>query len=86
MPWGVVRATDDWIDDEHFRSRGFFQEIEHPELARTFTYPGAGAVFTRSPQRISRRAPLLGEDNAAVYGRLGIGEAELARLQAAGVV
>ena len=86
MPWGVVRSTDELLDDDHFRARGFFQEIEHPELGKTFTYPGAGAILTRSPQRISRRAPLLGEDNASVYGRLGIDAAGLARLQAAGVV
>jgi benzylsuccinate CoA-transferase BbsE subunit len=86
MPWGIVRATDDLLDDEHFRERGFFLEVEHPELGETFTYPGAGAVFSASPQRIYRRAPLIGEDNAAVYASIGVDAAQLAQLRAAGVV
>lgn len=86
MPWGAIRSTDELPDDDHFRSRGFFLEVEHPELGKTFTYPGAGAIFGRSPQRIYRRAPLLGEDNAAVLATVGIDAVGLARLQAAGVV
>lgn len=86
MPWGIVRSTDDLLDDEHFRERGFFLEVEHPELGETFTYPGAGAVFSASPQRIYRRAPLIGEDNAAVYASIGVDAARLARLHTAGVV
>ena len=86
MPWGIVRATDDLLDDEHFRERGFFLEVEHPELGETFTYPGAGAVFSASPQRIYRRAPLIGEDNATVYASIGVDAARLAQLRAAGVV
>src|SRR5262249_39119086 len=78
MPWGALRAPGDLLADEPSRSRGFFLEVEHPELGQTFTYPGAGAVFTASPQRIYRRAPLLGEDNAAVFGALGVSEAEQA--------
>ena len=33
----------------------------HPELGRNHTYPGAPYRFEKSPWRISRRAPLLGE-------------------------
>jgi benzylsuccinate CoA-transferase BbsE subunit len=86
MPWGIVRAPDELLDDDHFRSRGFFLEVDHPELGERFEYPGAGAVFGASPQRIYRRAPLLGEDNASVYGSLGLSTDELQRLQAAGVI
>jgi benzylsuccinate CoA-transferase BbsE subunit len=86
MPWGIIRAPDDLLDDEHFRERGFFLEVEHQELGETFTYPGAGAVFSASPQRIYRRAPLIGEDNARVYASIGVDAARLAELQAAGVI
>ena len=68
MPWGIVRAPDELLDDEHFRERGFFIDVEHPELGQTFTYPGAAAVFTATPQQIYRRAPLVGEDTAQVLG------------------
>ena len=86
MSWGIVRATDDVIDDAHFRERGFFPEVEHPELGKRFTYPGAAAIYGKSPWRIYHRAPLLGEDNAAVYAEIGVDAAALARLQALHVV
>jgi crotonobetainyl-CoA:carnitine CoA-transferase CaiB-like acyl-CoA transferase len=86
MPWGIVRAPDDLLEDDHFRERGFFEQVEHPELGKTFEYPGAGALYSDSPQRIYRRAPLLGEDNAEVFGSIGIDAARLAQLQSAGVV
>ncbi|MEI6666323.1 MAG: CaiB/BaiF CoA-transferase family protein [Chloroflexota bacterium] len=86
LPWGGVRSTDDLLDDEHFRVRGFFPEVEHPELGKDFTYPGAAALFSRSPWRIYRRAPLIAEHNAEVYAEIGVDDAALARLQSAGVV
>ena len=86
MPWGIVRAPDELLGDEHFRERGFFIDVEHPELGQTFTYPGAAAVFTATPQRIYRRAPLLGEDTAEVLGAVGIDTGRLDQLRAAGIV
>jgi crotonobetainyl-CoA:carnitine CoA-transferase CaiB-like acyl-CoA transferase len=61
-------------------------EVEHDDLGRSFTYPGAPYLFHGSPWRIARRAPHLGEHNAEVYASLGIDEAELAELRASGVV
>ena len=86
MPWGIVRAPDDLLDDDHFRERGFFIEVDHPELGKSFEYPGAGAIYSDSPQTIYRRAPLLGEDNEAVYGSIGVDAARLAQLQSSGVI
>jgi crotonobetainyl-CoA:carnitine CoA-transferase CaiB-like acyl-CoA transferase len=81
LPWGAVRSLDEIIGDEHLQDRGFFVEVEHPELARTFTYPGASALYSRSPGRISRRAPLIGEHNVEILcGELGLTMAELAAL------
>ena len=65
----------------HFQERGLYSEIEHPAL-------GAEPVFnlmwrlSRTPPRIQRHAPLLGEHNNEVFcGLLGLQEAELSRLQ-----
>jgi crotonobetainyl-CoA:carnitine CoA-transferase CaiB-like acyl-CoA transferase len=87
LPWGAIRSMDEIIDDQHLRHRGFFVEVEHPELGRSFTYPGPAALYSRSPWRISRRAPLIGEHNAEIFcGELGLSTAELAVLAESGVV
>ena len=85
--WGAVRAPDELLDDTHLHDRGFWVEVEHPELGRSFTYPGGGAIYNGTPWRISRRAPLVGEHNEVVFcGELGLQSAELSRLAEAGVV
>jgi len=68
------------------RARGFFELTEHPvgPPARQSTIPmrlsDGPARFHRSP------APLLGEHNREVLGELGLDAAEIAELEAAGVI
>jgi crotonobetainyl-CoA:carnitine CoA-transferase CaiB-like acyl-CoA transferase len=87
LPWGAIRSMDEIIDDKHLQDRGFFIEVGHPELGRSFTYPGPAAIYSKSPWWISRRAPLIGEHNAEIYcGELGLSKAELAVLAESGIV
>lgn len=87
FPWGVVRRPEENLEDPHLWERGFFNPVEHPEMGRSFIYPGRPFVLTATPWRVRRRAPLLGEDNLAVYcGLLGLTPAEVATLREAGVV
>ncbi|MDA1010695.1 MAG: CoA transferase [Chloroflexi bacterium] len=86
FPLGPVRAPEEILQDQHFRDRGFFVEVEHPELARTFEYPGAAAIYHASPWRISRRAPLIGEHNIEVFGALGVSTLEVAVLRESGAI
>jgi crotonobetainyl-CoA:carnitine CoA-transferase CaiB-like acyl-CoA transferase len=72
LTWAAVRAPEEWLEDEHARARGFFVEVEHPELGRTVTYPGAPFRMSATPWRIGRRAPLAGEDTEAVLGEVGL--------------
>jgi crotonobetainyl-CoA:carnitine CoA-transferase CaiB-like acyl-CoA transferase len=57
---GIIYTPGEAMQDPHFVARGFPVEIEHPELGRSFTYPGAPYRFTETPWA-ARRAPLLGE-------------------------
>lgn len=57
--WGAVRAPEELLDDPHLHDRGFWKQVEHPELGRSFVYPGEAAIYHGSPWRISRRAPSL---------------------------
>jgi crotonobetainyl-CoA:carnitine CoA-transferase CaiB-like acyl-CoA transferase len=87
LPWGGVRSLDEILDDPHLRERGFFTEVEHPELGRRFIYPGPAAIYNASPWRITRRAPLIGEHNAEILGgELGLKKAELAVLAESRVI
>jgi benzylsuccinate CoA-transferase BbsE subunit len=76
--WGVVRAPEALLDDAHLRDRNFWKEVEHPELGRSFVYPGEAAICNGSPWRISRRAPLIGEHNTEIFcDELGLSRSEL---------
>jgi crotonobetainyl-CoA:carnitine CoA-transferase CaiB-like acyl-CoA transferase len=68
--FAIIYSPEEAFEDQHFHARGFPVEVEHPEIGRSFRYPGAPYRFTRTPWRIARRAPLLGEDNKAVLGAL----------------
>jgi benzylsuccinate CoA-transferase BbsE subunit len=73
IPYAMVRPPEALVDDPQLNARGFFSDIDHPELGRTIRYPGGPFFFTVSPWRIARRPPLLGEHNVEIYqGELGI--------------
>ncbi len=65
---GIIYSPEEVFDDPHFRARGFPTPVEHPELGRSFVYPGAPYRFEKTPWRLQRRAPLLGEHNAELLG------------------
>jgi crotonobetainyl-CoA:carnitine CoA-transferase CaiB-like acyl-CoA transferase len=79
--WGAVRAPEDLLQDGHLQDRGFWKTVEHPELGRSFTYPGEAAIYNGSSWQISRRAPLVGEHNTEIYcGELGMPRDKLTML------
>jgi crotonobetainyl-CoA:carnitine CoA-transferase CaiB-like acyl-CoA transferase len=79
--WGAVRTPEQLLDDAHLHDRGFWKEVEHPELGRSFVYPGEAAIYNGSPWCISRRAPLIGEHNTEIFcDELGLSRAELSVL------
>jgi crotonobetainyl-CoA:carnitine CoA-transferase CaiB-like acyl-CoA transferase len=85
--WGAVRAPEALLDDAHLHDRGFWKTVEHPEIGRSFVYPGEAAIYNGSPWDISRRAALLGEHNVEVFGgELGLSHGELVVLAESGVI
>jgi crotonobetainyl-CoA:carnitine CoA-transferase CaiB-like acyl-CoA transferase len=87
LPYGAARRPEALFDDPQLHARGYFVEVEHPELGRTFRYPGAPYVFQRSPWRVRRRPPLIGEHTGEILcGELAIDEAELAVLAAQRII
>ena len=85
--WGAVRAPEALLDDAHLHDRGFWKTVDHPELGRSFIYPGEAAIYNGSPWRISRRAPLIGEHNAEIFcDELGLSRGELSVLAESRVI
>jgi benzylsuccinate CoA-transferase BbsE subunit len=85
--WGAVRAPEQLLDDAHLHDRGFWKEVEHPELGHSFIYPGEAAIYNGSPWRISRRAPLIGEHNTEIFcDELGLSRGELSVLAESRVI
>jgi crotonobetainyl-CoA:carnitine CoA-transferase CaiB-like acyl-CoA transferase len=68
----------------HLRARNAFVEIDHP-IAGRFEYPRSLVQMTATPPTPSR-APMLGEHNAEILGRLGYSLAEHQGMRAARVI
>ena len=76
--WAPIREAHESLDDPHFALRGSFTKVEHPELGRSFDYPGAPWVSEGLPWRNGPRAPFLGEHNGEVLGdELGLSADEI---------
>lgn len=71
---GIVYSPDEALQDEHFRVREYPIVVDHPELGRSFTYPGLPFTGPEIPRRL-QRAPLVGEHTDEVLGVLQDGAA-----------
>ncbi|MBL7120097.1 MAG: CoA transferase [Dehalococcoidia bacterium] len=68
-------------------ARGFWTKVEHTEIGVAITYPGSFFKSTSTPQRIGRRAPLVGEHNEEIYSKeLGISQEQLIVLNQDGII
>jgi crotonobetainyl-CoA:carnitine CoA-transferase CaiB-like acyl-CoA transferase len=81
VPAGAVQRSRDLVErDPQLDHRGMHPEVSHPLLG-TYKMDGVPVRFSRTPPKIRRPGPLLGEANAKVYGDLlGLPSAELAVL------
>ena len=86
IPLAALNSAEDVVKDEQFVDRGFFVDVTHPE-AGTVKVPSAGYKFSRTPWRVRRPAPLLGEHNEEVYcRRLGYTKEDLVRMRGCGII
>jgi crotonobetainyl-CoA:carnitine CoA-transferase CaiB-like acyl-CoA transferase len=82
-----INSIGNVAEDPHLRERGFWEEVEHPELGETLRYPGAPYKSVESPYRITKRAPLIGEHNDDIFCReLGFSDDRIADLKNRGVI
>jgi len=84
MPTGPCQTTQELVNCPQLKARGYFGAIDHP-VAGKLTYPGMPFIMSETPHRWGR-APLLGEHNEEVYGRLGYTRDDLVTLRERGVI
>ena len=78
---GPVVDMLDVLADEHYRERETIVEMDDGVVLQN-----AVPRLSETPAAIRRPAPALGEHNAEIYGELGLGPEELARLAEEGVL
>jgi len=85
LPCARVAAPDELLDDAQLAARGMLERHPHPTLGEV-VFHGNPLRLAGAAPRARSLAPGLGADNASVYGELGLGPEDLARLAAAGVI
>jgi benzylsuccinate CoA-transferase BbsE subunit len=84
---GAANDPRDIVENAQHNARGWFRDVPHPELGRDVKFPGPPYHLADSPARVRRRAPILGEHNAEVYGgELGLTADQLATLRSLGAI
>ncbi len=87
LPWAPILSLKEVLNSPQLRARGFFVEVDHPEIDKLISYAGSPYKFSPSSADRWKRAPLVGEDNIRIYqGELGISDEELKRLSSLGVI
>ena len=79
-------SPQELLADEHLDARGFFERFDHPEVG-TRTHTGLAWRSATGPDRMPRRAPLIGEHTEEILGRLlGLTAAEVDELRRSGAI
>ena len=82
-----VTTIEEVVESPQFESRGYFQDVAHPELGESFRYPGPFAKFSATPIEYRLRPPSIGEHNSEIYrDELGLSEREMAELTRTGII
>ncbi|MDO8636815.1 MAG: CoA transferase [Dehalococcoidia bacterium] len=82
VPAGALLSEKEQFENPHLKERGIFEKVTHPD-AGTHFYPGTTWKLSKTPGHIRLPAPLLGEHNELVLGKLlGLSNEEIATLKA----
>ena len=80
------KASDRFENDPQLRSRGWWHQLEHPEIG-TCDYDGIVPQLSLTPGEMRTASPMLGADTHAVLREvLGMSEDEIAEQEAMGVL
>jgi crotonobetainyl-CoA:carnitine CoA-transferase CaiB-like acyl-CoA transferase len=85
VPHAIVNTPANVHEDPQVVAIDALEVQQHPHAGRT-RLPRPNGDFSATPLATPSPAPLLGQDTDAVLGKLGVSEAERARLRAAGTI
>ena len=86
IPCGPVYAPREVLHDPHVQASGAFEQVTFPGLDRPAPIARPPVGLSRTPPRISFRAPRLGEHSSAILIESGYNRSEIQGLLASGVV
>jgi crotonobetainyl-CoA:carnitine CoA-transferase CaiB-like acyl-CoA transferase len=81
-----LSSMEDLVGDRNLKERGFWTDIDHPELGMKLPYPRQFATLSKQSSATRRRAPLIGEHNHEVYSEIGLSDRDLIALTQAGII
>jgi crotonobetainyl-CoA:carnitine CoA-transferase CaiB-like acyl-CoA transferase len=85
VPAGPVHTIGEALGHPQTIARDMVVELDHPQAGPTKAL-GCPVHFSRTPTRITRPAPLLGEHTREMLRECGYGDGEIDALVAQGVV
>jgi formyl-CoA transferase len=85
VPCAEIQDYGQVFADPHLRARGFFRDVRHAALGDIRAL-GSPIGLTRTPPRVERAGPLLGEHSLEVLREIGVGDADARRLVERGIV
>ena len=81
-----VQDSEDLWRDAQLRSRGCYVEVFHPDIG-SIEYPASPDRLSKTPGRVQRRAPRLGEHTRTVLTEwMGMNATTLGALEQSGAV
>ena len=84
IPCGPILSMEELAAEPSLRATGTVVEVDHPKRGKYLSV-GNPIKLSDSPSEV-RRSPLLGEHTREVLAELGLGDAEIAALQADKVI
>lgn len=86
VPAAPVLSLQQVLDDPHVAATGAFIDTEFPGIDRPVPVPKSPLVLSGYQPPAPRRAPMIGEDNDALYAELGFDAETVADWRARGIV
>ena len=86
VPAGPVLRGPDLLQDAHYKDRGTFVTVDHPQVGPK-QYPGIPWKMSATPGVVRWPSPTLGQHNREVYGELlGLTGLEINHLDQTGII